>query len=82
MINKIVGYSGFQSYAELPYSTLKPGKEKLPDDKIWENSMCESTQHLGTRTTNPPSRTTTCSRPSTRKTTPRTPSPNTTTPTS
>lgn len=38
MINKIVGYAGFQSYSELPYSALKPGKDKLPDDKIWENS--------------------------------------------
>jgi hypothetical protein len=35
MINKVVGYSAFQSYGELPYSTLKPGSEKTPHDKIW-----------------------------------------------
>jgi hypothetical protein len=30
MLNKIVGYAGFQSYSEVPYSALKPGKEKMP----------------------------------------------------
>lgn len=39
MINKIVGYAGFQSYSELPYSTVKPGKDKQPQDKIWDSSI-------------------------------------------
>lgn len=27
MLNKIVGYSGFKTYGELPYTTIKQGKE-------------------------------------------------------
>jgi hypothetical protein len=38
MISRAVGYSGFQSYGDLPFSNLKPGKEHQKDDKIWESS--------------------------------------------
>lgn len=35
MITKAIGYAGFQSYGDLPFSTLKPGKEQQADNKIW-----------------------------------------------
>jgi hypothetical protein len=38
MLPKIVGYGGFQSYSELPYPKLKPGKEVLAPNDIWERS--------------------------------------------
>ncbi len=36
MFPKIVGYGGFQSYGDLPYSTMKPVKENLAPNDIWE----------------------------------------------
>lgn len=35
MINKIVGYSAFKSYAEQPYSTTKQGKDLERENKVW-----------------------------------------------
>jgi len=32
MINNVVGYSGFKSYGDKPYSMLKPGQKKLQRD--------------------------------------------------
>lgn len=38
MINKIVGYSGFKSYSEHPYSTVKQGKDLERTNKVWEDT--------------------------------------------
>jgi hypothetical protein len=35
MINKAVGYSGFRTYGELPYPTIKQGKELQLTNKVW-----------------------------------------------
>jgi hypothetical protein len=35
MINKVVGYGGFKSYAEQPYPTKKQGKELQEANQIW-----------------------------------------------
>jgi hypothetical protein len=32
MINNVVGYQGFKSYGDKPYSMLKPGQAKLTRD--------------------------------------------------
>ena len=32
MLNNIVGYSGFNSYGDKPYSILKPGQKQLERD--------------------------------------------------
>lgn len=32
MINNIVGYAGYKSYGDKPYSMLKPGQTKLDRD--------------------------------------------------
>jgi len=32
MINNIVGYSGFKSYGDKPYSMLKPGQTRVDRD--------------------------------------------------
>lgn len=32
MLNNIVGYSGFNSYGNKPYSILKPGQTRLDRD--------------------------------------------------
>lgn len=44
MINKIVGYSSFKSYAEQPYSTIKPGKELEKANTVWEATVREVDQ--------------------------------------
>lgn len=41
MINKIVGYSGFKSYGELEYPTLKQGKELQLANQIWTSTIRE-----------------------------------------
>ena len=38
MINKIVGYGGFKSYAEQPYSTIKQGKELELNNQVWADT--------------------------------------------
>jgi len=32
MINNVTGYSGFKSYGDKPYTTLKPGQTKIERD--------------------------------------------------
>lgn len=32
MINNVVGYQGFKSYGDKPYSVLKPGQETIQRD--------------------------------------------------
>lgn len=39
MIAKVVGYQGFQSYGDLPYANLKPGKKTLDSNEVWEKSI-------------------------------------------
>lgn len=38
MLNKVTGYTGFQSYGILPYPHLKPGKKTLDSNEIWQKS--------------------------------------------
>lgn len=38
MKTHIAGYKGFQTYGQLPYSTLKSGKDVLAPNNLWENS--------------------------------------------
>jgi len=42
MINKVAGYSGFSSYAEVPYASLKPGRSVLAPKDIWEQSNIQN----------------------------------------
>lgn len=38
MINKIVGYGGFKSYADQPYPTLKQGKDLQLNNQVWSST--------------------------------------------
>ena len=38
MLPKIVHYDGFQSYGDLAYPSLKPGKKTLESNTIFEES--------------------------------------------
>jgi len=38
MITKVAHYSGFQSYGDLPYPSLKPGKKTLESNTIFQES--------------------------------------------
>ena len=38
MIPKVVGYAGFQSYSQVPYSSLKPGQTTLDTNEKWKKS--------------------------------------------
>lgn len=42
MIPKVVGYTGYQSYGELPYPSLKAGKNKLAPNDLWSRTTRDS----------------------------------------
>jgi len=39
MLPKVAHYSGFQSYGDLPYSSLKPGQKKLESDTVFQATV-------------------------------------------
>jgi len=39
MLPKVAHYAGFQSYADLPYSSLKPGQKKLESDTVYQQTV-------------------------------------------
>jgi hypothetical protein len=45
MIGKITGYAGFRPYGELPYPTMKQGKELVLANKVWESTV-RPTDHI------------------------------------
>ncbi|KAL4437874.1 hypothetical protein ABPG74_001045 [Tetrahymena malaccensis] len=56
MISKVSGYQGFSSYGDKPYPSLKPGRQVLSPNDVWEQtqrtrddaSMYENHQHYKT----------------------------------
>lgn len=39
MLPKVAHYAGFQSYGDLPYSSLKPGQIKLESDTVYQQTV-------------------------------------------
>ncbi len=39
MQNKIVGYGGFKTYGDLPYPTMRQGKQLELSNKVWESTV-------------------------------------------
>jgi len=39
MLPKVAHYAGFQSYGDLPYSSLKPGQKKLESDTVFQATV-------------------------------------------
>jgi len=39
MLPKVAHYSGFQSYADLPYASLKPGRKELQTNTVWQDTI-------------------------------------------
>ena len=48
MKTHIAGYKGFQTYGQLPYSSLKTGKEVLAPNNLWENSKNNTIKFIPT----------------------------------
>lgn len=44
MVSKVVHYGGFQSYSDLPYPSLKPGKKELESNTIYQETARQEDQ--------------------------------------
>lgn len=42
MINKVIGYGGFNSYSQCPYPTIKQGKDLQDNNEIWSATKREA----------------------------------------
>jgi len=42
MLPKVVGYGGFQSYSQMPYPHLKPGKEQKNEHTKYSKSLSKN----------------------------------------